>query len=85
MITVEDDGVGMPAENGPPVHRGSLLQSGTGVGMRNVRERMQVLCGPGAGFEIISRPGRGTRVILTIPISPANAAIQWPKLRRMDS
>jgi two-component system, LytTR family, sensor kinase len=85
VITVEDDGVGMPVENGPPVHRGSLLQSGTGVGMRNVRERMQVLCGRDAGFEIVSRPGRGTRVILTIPINSANTATQWPELRRIDS
>ena len=86
VITVEDDGVGMPVENGPPVHRSGLLQSGTGVGMRNVRERMQVLCGPDAGFEILSRPGRGTRVILTIPISSTNAvAAQWPETRRIDS
>ena len=85
VITVEDDGVGMPVENGPPVHRSGLLQSGTGVGMRNVRERMQVLCGPDAGFEILSRPGRGTRVILTIPINSTNTATQWPELRRIDS
>ena len=85
VITVEDDGVGMPVENGPPVHRSGLLQSGAGVGMRNVRERMQVLCGPDAGFEIVSRPGRGTRVILTIPINATNTATQWPELRRIDS
>ena len=53
--------------------------------MRNVRERMQVLCGPDAGFEILSRPGRGTRVILTIPINSTNTATQWPELRRIDS
>lgn len=86
IITVEDDGVGMPAETGSPVHRGGLLQAGTGVGMRNVRERMQVLCGPGAGFEILSRPGRGTRVILTIPVNSAKTATtQLPQLRSIDS
>ncbi|MGO8717623.1 MAG: sensor histidine kinase [Acidobacteriaceae bacterium] len=85
VITVEDDGVGMPAENEPPVHRSGLLKSGTGVGMRNVRERMQVLCGPGAGFEILSRPGRGTRVILTIPVNAAKATTQLPELRSIDS
>jgi two-component system LytT family sensor kinase len=86
VITVEDDGVGMPVENGPSVHRSGLRQSGTGVGMRNVRERMQVLCGPDAGFEILSRPGRGTRVILTIPINSANTTTaQWPELRSIDS
>jgi two-component system LytT family sensor kinase len=92
ILTVEDDGVGMPAE---PVHpeRGTqvplhsrLLQAGTGVGMRNVRERMQVLCGPDAGFEILSRPGRGTRVVLAIPLHlsqiPA-AALTEP--RRIDA
>jgi two-component system LytT family sensor kinase len=74
ILTVEDDGVGMPAEPGHPEYgthsprRGHLLQAGTGVGMRNVRERMQVLCGPDAGFEILSRPGRGTRVVLAIPL-----------------
>lgn len=88
IVTVEDDGVGMPAElePGPEPRRSSLLHSGTGVGMRNVRERMQVLCGPGAGFDIVSRPGRGTRVVLTIPLSAAHmAATQLAELRSVDS
>jgi len=73
VITVEDDGVGMPAEprlfeDDSSMRRNRLLRAGTGIGMRNVRERMQVLCGPDSGFEILSRPGRGTRVVLTIPL-----------------
>ncbi|MEO6830297.1 MAG: ATP-binding protein, partial [Acidobacteriaceae bacterium] len=71
ILTVEDDGVGMPAEPGDSSEsatRRRMLNAGTGVGMRNVRERMQVLCGPDAGFEILSRPGRGTRVVLAIPL-----------------
>lgn len=73
VLTVEDDGVGMPAEphplnSSPSPSRKRLIHSGTGIGMRNVRERMQVLCGPNSGFEIISRPGRGTRVVLTLPL-----------------
>ncbi|HET9086812.1 MAG TPA: sensor histidine kinase [Acidobacteriaceae bacterium] len=77
VVTVEDDGVGMASDsgNGPLPRRSSLLPSGTGVGMRNVRERMQVLCGPDAEFEIISRPGRGTRVVLTIPLSHGQIAM----------
>lgn len=75
VVTIEDDGVGMPTESqstgGEPPRRRSLLSRGTGIGLRNVRERMEVLCGPGSGFEIISRPGRGTRVVLTIPVGPA--------------
>jgi two-component system LytT family sensor kinase len=77
VVTVEDDGVGMSTHGGadPLPRRSSLLPSGTGVGMRNVRERMQVLCGPDAGFEIISRPGRGTRVVLTVPLNSAQLAM----------
>jgi two-component system LytT family sensor kinase len=95
VVTVEDDGVGMSAESGQQSdagqRRSGLLQAGTGVGMRNVRERMQVLCGPDAGFEILSRPGRGTRVVLTIPLQFAHApAIQLleprnPEPRSIDA
>jgi two-component system LytT family sensor kinase len=73
-VTVEDDGIGMPSEAGRmldpewPARHGVLYRAGSGIGMRNVRERMQALCGPDSGFEIISRPGRGTRVVLTIPL-----------------
>lgn len=92
ILTVEDDGVGMPPESGEHAdsarltHRSRLLQSGTGIGMRNVRERMQVLCGPDAGFEIISRPGRGTRVMLTIPLHLTQIpGIQLSEPRRIDA
>lgn len=85
VITVEDDGVGMSSESGAPVHRSGMLHTGTGVGMRNVRERMQVLCGPEAGFEVRSRPGRGTRVILTIPLASTGSAIaQLSEARNID-
>ena len=64
------------ADSESPRRRSRLLRAGTGIGMRNVRERMQVLCGPDSGFEILSRPGRGTRVVLTLPLHlaqhPAN-------------
>ncbi len=88
VVTVEDDGVGMTAESesSPEPRRGGLLHSGTGVGMRNVRERMQVLCGPEVGFEILSRPGRGTRVVLTIPVIHTQiAGTQLSEARSTDS
>ncbi len=88
ILTVEDDGVGMSAESesGQLSRRMGLMHAGTGVGMRNVRERMQVLCGPDSGFEILSRPGRGTRVVLTIPlISVPITGTQLPEVRTIDS
>ena len=65
IIEVEDDGVGME-----PGRRtaGEIVRPGTGIGMRNVRERMQVLYGEAAEVEIESRPGRGTKVVLKMPI-----------------
>ena len=45
-----------------------LAREEPGIGMRNVRERMEVLYGDQAEVEIVSRPGRGTRVRLSMPV-----------------
>jgi two-component system LytT family sensor kinase len=63
IIEVEDDGVGIAPGR---AHTSGVLQ-GTGIGMRNVRERLEVLYGDAALFEVMSRPGRGTRVTLAFP------------------
>jgi two-component system LytT family sensor kinase len=65
LIEVEDDGVGMSPERVTP---GALSSEGMGIGMRNVRERMQVLYGGEADVEVESRPGRGTRIRLVLPV-----------------
>jgi two-component system LytT family sensor kinase len=48
---------------------GSLTghSGGHGLGLRNIRERLSALYGPRASLEIASEPGRGTRVLITIP------------------
>jgi two-component system LytT family sensor kinase len=78
MIEVEDDGVGMAPEReeGSPIP--ALTRPGTGIGMRNVRERMEVLYGNLAAVEINSRPGRGTKVTLLMPILDAGAEAWGP-------
>ena len=61
-IEVEDDGVGM----GPrPVS--AINRAGAGIGMKNVRERLDVLYGKDARFDVSSSPGRGTLVVIEIP------------------
>ena len=77
LVEVEDDGVGIAP--GRPSH-GSFDRPGTGIGMKNVRERMEVLYGEGAEVTMESRPGRGTKVSLLMPILDA-AAPNWGKLR----
>ncbi len=81
VVEVEDDGVGMApeVEGASPVS--GLVRPGAGIGMRNVRERMAVLYGSTASVEIVSRPGRGTKVTLRMPIVES-AAESWAQAGR---
>jgi len=62
-IEVRDDGVGFVPDEGPPDE--------THVGLRIMMERAERI---GAELEVISTPGRGTSVILTLPPLPAPPA-----------
>ena len=80
LVEIEDDGVGMAPDRELPSAVGGVLArgQGTGIGMRNVRERMSVLYGDLASMEINSRPGRGTQVTLLMPIVDT-AAEEWAR------
>ena len=67
LLEVEDDGVGISPERAT-VSVDGIGREGMGIGMRNVRERMQVLYEGNADVEIVSRPGRGTRIRLMLPV-----------------
>jgi len=94
LIEVEDDGVGMrldlerpsPEQGGRPSQGGLAgsglgSRAGTGIGMKNVRERMEVLYGPAATIAVVSRPGRGTKVTLLMPILESGAQ-NWSEAGR---
>jgi two-component system LytT family sensor kinase len=78
LLEVEDDGIGMETVAEPAWLESEAaragMRNGTGIGMRNVRERMEVLYGKQAEVEIVSRPGRGTKVRLVMPVLEAGAA-----------
>ena len=78
MVEVEDDGVGMAPEQGGASAVSGILRPSTGIGVRNVRERMEVLYGKLAEVEINSRPGRGTKVTLSMPVLDASAQTWEP-------
>jgi len=78
-LEVEDDGVGMAPERDPVSPVSGLVRPGTGIGMRNVRERMEVLYGSEAEVSFESRPGRGTKVVLAMPILEASDG-PWAQL-----
>ena len=60
MIEVSDDGVGIPEQR-----QSEVLDSG--IGIRNVHERLKVLYGQDFSFQIDSGPGKGTAIRLEIP------------------
>jgi two-component system LytT family sensor kinase len=83
-IEVEDDGIGMdpePMDSMPRLGSQEVragAENGPGIGMRNVRERMEVLYGSQAEVEVVSRPGRGTQIRLVMPVLEAGSA-PWAK------
>ena len=97
VLEVEDDGLGiLPERVVSEESSETVRRPGLGVGMRNVRERMQVLYGGLATVEMNGSPGRGTQVMLSMPILDlgaeewARAALAgmqdgWAKSRRSGS
>ena len=64
-IEIEDDGQGFD-----PAGISDTAASGRGLGLAGIRERMEIL---GGDALIDSAPGRGTRVVLTVPRGVSNA------------
>jgi two-component system LytT family sensor kinase len=69
LLEVEDDGVGIEPGRNIVAPSSGLVRESTGIGMRNVRERIEVLYGDAARVDMTSRPGRGTKVTLLLPVS----------------
>lgn len=87
VLEVEDDGVGISPDGEFPSPESGRARGGSGIGMRNVRERLRVLYGGRATLDVHSHPGRGTRVVLSVPVAPAEtmAAAYLAELRNTDS
>ncbi|MBC7727700.1 MAG: histidine kinase, partial [Microbacteriaceae bacterium] len=67
-LTVTDSGLGF----GRAASSGKT--AGTGVGLANIRERLQLLYGNKATLTITENPGGGTRVVLAVPYKPVGGA-----------
>lgn len=63
VIEVADDGIGI---GNRPVSE-MRKSSGAGIGVKNVQQRLEVLYGDRAKFDVVSNPGRGTLVSIEIP------------------
>ena len=89
VLTVEDDGVGLPEATGDPpqpitpgitVNADSLsaassaalpgaegVRGGTGIGLANLRARLETHYGADQKLELVPRAGRGVTVVIQIP------------------
>ena len=70
-LIVEDNGVGMPAEELEQIRREITLpctdETTKGFGMANVSERIRLNFGKEYGLKIDSAPGEGTRIEIILP------------------
>lgn len=81
-IQVRDDGIGMePARLTEVLEyiRGKgkaekFLTSGTGIGIRNIHERIVLYFGESYGVDMVSTPNVGTTIRITMPILPTGDA-----------
>jgi two-component system LytT family sensor kinase len=62
-LRVSDNGVGMTAEEAAAALSGAT----GGVGVHNVDRRLRATFGDDYGLRIISQPGRGTTVVMSVP------------------
>jgi signal transduction histidine kinase len=69
-LSVRDTGVGLPSSD----TASSAKTSGTGTGLANIRERLQLLYGPQAQLVLSSPPEGGTLATLTLPYQVQTAA-----------
>lgn len=75
MISIEDNGIGMDEERAvgldsyidPNNHDIQFETSGSGVGLRNVNERLILNYGESYKLDIETIPACGTKVVIRIP------------------
>lgn len=66
VLCVSDGGMGMEEEELRAVRNGTVKPKGHGIGLKNIRERLRMVC-PDSIFTIDSEWGVGTQVTICIP------------------
>ncbi|MDO4340095.1 MAG: histidine kinase [Eubacteriales bacterium] len=67
MLEVQDTGQGMTEEELRMLRDGTIVPKGHGIGVQNIRERLNIAFGDKSSFEIDSSPGEGTKVHIIMP------------------
>ncbi|WP_181592891.1 histidine kinase [Paenibacillus sp. YN15] len=66
-IVITDNGPGMDEETVRRLNRFEYKSQGTGIGLKNIHERLQLLFGADYGIHCDSSPGGGTAVTVRLP------------------
>lgn len=69
-IDVVDNGLGMPQEQADALltkDTGKVRGKGSGIGLKNVQERIQLYFGPDYGLSLYSEPDEGTTARIHLP------------------
>ena len=80
QMVVEDNGDGFDAtELNNALQENSLdyVEKGSSIGIHNINARIRLLYGKAYGVQVDSAPGKGTRVIVTMPQIGEESENEW--------
>ncbi|WP_425431943.1 sensor histidine kinase [Gracilibacillus ureilyticus] len=75
-ITVSDNGPGMTLKHLNNVIKGNYEPKGTGIGLRNINERIKILFGENYGIKIDSEINKGTNIKIILPREADDSYVQ---------
>lgn len=79
VISVEDNGIGIPEEEQKDLLAPNRAHHTKSVGLNNIHSRLQILYGEAYGVTIESRVGEGTKVSILIPSVRMEELELWKK------
>jgi two-component system, sensor histidine kinase YesM len=67
-VIIQDNGPGMDEDFLDKLHKGLVKPTRTGIGLKNIDERIKILFGENYGITITSIVGTGTKVVIRLPV-----------------
>ncbi len=67
FVSVTDNGMGMEEEFVQQLLSGQIKPKGSGLGLKNIEDRIKLLYGDAYGLTVTSKPNEGTKVTLMLP------------------
>ena len=67
LLQIRDNGAGMNSEQLALLQSGAYEEHHSGLGLKNVHQRIRLYCGEPYGLSFESEPGKGTTVTISLP------------------